>query len=133
MPWELIRDKKLIKKWRKRLCHLSWFMKELAEPIARRSNHEDETTGRFWQGRFSSLRIEDEGALLACAIYVDLNPIRAHLVDTPEDSMFTSVYDRLEAWKYSKSGIRGPAMDAWLASVEIDPHMTDDQASRPNS
>jgi len=37
----------------------------------------------------------DEGAILACMAYVDLNPVRAKMADTLEDSDFTSIYDRV--------------------------------------
>jgi hypothetical protein len=84
---------------RTRLSDISWFMRALAEPIARMSNAQDECTGRFWEGRFKAQRIVDDAGLLACAMYVDLNPVRAAMAEGLEDSTHTSVYDRIEAEK----------------------------------
>jgi len=90
---------KHIQDYRKRLCSLSWFMKCLNEPIARRANSEDNATGHFWQARFSSQALLDEAAVLTAMAYVDLNPIRAGIAETPETSDFTSVQQRIEAWQ----------------------------------
>ena len=92
-----VADAERVELCRKRLGDISWLMRCLNEPIARRANREDKCTGRFWEGRFKCQRLMDEGAMLACMAYVDLNPVRAHLADTLEDSKFTSVYDRLIA------------------------------------
>jgi len=92
-----VADTERVKLCRERLGDISWFMRCLNEPIARRANREDKCTGRFWEGRFKCQRLMDEGAMLACMAYVDLNPVRARMADTLEDSEFTSVYDRLRS------------------------------------
>ncbi|RPJ12853.1 MAG: transposase [Deltaproteobacteria bacterium] len=81
-----------------RLSSVSWFMGRLNEFIARAANKEDNVKGRFWESRFKCLKLLDHAAIAACMVYVDLNPIRAGLSATPEDSNFTSIQLRIRAW-----------------------------------
>ena len=82
---------------RERLGNLGWLMKSLKEDLSRRANREDGCTGAFWEGRFTSVPLLDNAALVACMAYVDLNPVRARVAATPEDSLHTGGRVRIRA------------------------------------
>ena len=86
----------IVNVWRSKLASISWFMRCLNQPIARQANLEDKCTGKFWESRFTSQALKSEEALLSCMAYVDLNPVRAGIADTPEQSEHTSIRERLQ-------------------------------------
>jgi hypothetical protein len=96
---------------RQRLADLGWFMKALKESIGRRANREDGCTGAFWEGRFHSVPLLDQAALIACMAYVDLNPVRAGIAETPERSTCTAAHRRIQSRNRHRAATRIRAQD----------------------
>ena len=64
--------------------------------------------GDLWQGRFASVAM-DEAHLLACARYVELNPVRAGLAERAEPWPWSSARAHLAGdWPRAGGGGRGP-------------------------
>ncbi len=63
--------------------------------VAQRSNREENESGKFWQDRFRLIKLIDDESLLACMAYVDLNPVRAAMAETIQESDFTSIQRRV--------------------------------------
>jgi REP element-mobilizing transposase RayT len=95
----MINQPTLLGQLRERLSDVSWWMRLLGQKIAQQANREDQCTGRFWEGRYKAQLLLDEAAVLACAMYVDLNPIRAAMAESLEDSNFTGAKARIDDLK----------------------------------
>ena len=109
----ILENPKLIAEYRSRLTNLSWLMKSLWEPIARKANAEDKVTGRFWEGRFGVQALLSEKSILAAMTYVDLNPVRANIASNIATSRYTSVKLRNQQLrKNPKRGILSEAQSA---------------------
>ena len=133
VQWRL-KDVRLGRAARKRLQSLSWFMKCLKEPLSRLANRQEKTRGTFFEGRFKSVAILDEEALLATCVYIDLNPLAAGIAEVPEASAHTSIKERVdhveaqgrtEDLKAARTGsVAGSAASAgleeahWLCPIE---------------
>ena len=70
---------------------LSEFIKEIKQTFSRYYNKRHKRRGFFWSDRFKSVLVEDGDTLINCLAYVDLNPIRAGLVERPDDYRWSSL------------------------------------------
>ena len=69
---------------------VSKMLKVLAGRQTRYVNRIEKRSGTLWEGRFKASLIDSENYLLACYRYVDLNPVRASMVELPEDYPWSS-------------------------------------------
>ncbi|TGN40692.1 transposase [Marinobacter confluentis] len=69
---------------------LSRFMKALGQRYAQYFNFKYERTGTLWEGRFKSCLVDTESYFLQCQRYIELNPVKAGMVDNPEDYRWSS-------------------------------------------
>lgn len=65
-------------------------MQAVGRSYVRYFNLRHQRTGTLWEGRYRSNLIESERYLLACMVYIDLNPVRAGMVQEPADFKWSS-------------------------------------------
>ena len=58
-------------------------MQAVGRSYVRYFNQKHGRTGTLWEGRYRATLIQAERYLLACMVYIDLNPVRAHMVEQP--------------------------------------------------
>lgn len=69
---------------------VSKLMRVVAGRQTRYVNRLEVRSGTLWEGRFKASMIDSEAYLLSCLRYVDLNPVRATMVATPEEYQWSS-------------------------------------------
>ncbi|ART52890.1 transposase [Acidovorax carolinensis] len=62
---------------------LPLMMQAVGRSYVRYFNQRHGRSGTLWEGRYRSTLIETERYLLACMVYIDLNPVRAGMVALP--------------------------------------------------
>jgi putative transposase len=82
---------------------VSRMMQALGREYVRYFNYTYQRTGTLWEGRFKSCAVDAETYLLICQRYIELNPVRAGLVQAPEDYRWSSfkanaLGERISMW-----------------------------------
>ena len=76
-------------------AHLAQLMKRVAGRHTRYANDRAGRTGTLWEGRYKSSPIDTDAYLLACCRYVELNPVRASMVEHPAAYAWSSYRARV--------------------------------------
>ena len=103
-------------KYKRRFCDLSLFVKEVKERFSRWYNKKYERRGTMWMDRFKSVLVENGEALRTMAAYIDLNPIRAELVDDPKGYRWSGYGEAVGGSKRARRGlcrIMEKPLDSW--------------------
>jgi len=77
--------------YREKWGNLSLFVKEIKQTFSRFYNKRQNRRGFFWGERFKSLIVENGETLINCLAYIDLNPVRAGIVECLEDYRWNSL------------------------------------------
>jgi REP element-mobilizing transposase RayT len=77
--------------YRRKWSSLSEFIKEIKQSFSRYYNKKNSRKGYFWGDRFKSVIVQDGHTLVNCLAYIDLNPVRANIVQRPEDYRWSSL------------------------------------------
>lgn len=69
---------------------ISKLMQSLGRKYVQYYNYKYKRSGTLWEGRFRSCLVESEKYVLACYRYIELNPVRAGMVENPKDYRWSS-------------------------------------------
>lgn len=89
-----------------RMHDISWLMKTLKQRFTLWYNRTHERYGPLWSERFKSVLVEGEKwALRTVAAYIDLNAVRAALVDDPKDYRFCGYAEAVAGGSRAREGL----------------------------
>jgi len=83
--------------YREKLSSLSDYMKEIKQSFSRYYNKLHNRRGTLWGERYKSLIVENGETLVNCLAYIDLNPVRAGIVEKPEAYRWCSLGYHVQA------------------------------------
>jgi len=105
-----------------RMHSLSEFMKTLLQRFTRWFNRTHERTGTLWEERFKSVIVESGTAARTISAYIDLNPVRAGMVEDPADYRWSSYG---EAVGGGPRGNGKKAREGLVRAITSDKHTAD--------
>lgn len=94
-------------------------MQAMGRRYVQRLNARYRRTGTLWEGRYKASPVQDSNYLLACQRYIELNPVRARMVESPGDYPYSS-------YAYHAAGVHDVLITAHPCYVSL----AHDRASR---
>lgn len=89
-----------------RMHNVSEFMKTLKQRFSIWYNKNHNRYGTLWSERFKSVLVEGRGSpLWTMALYIDLNPVRARIVEDPKDYRFCGYGEAMGGHELARKGI----------------------------
>lgn len=90
-----------------RMSDVSQFMKTVKQRFSVYYNRNHQRYGTLWAERFKSVLVEGHGnALQTIAAYIDLNPVRADLVEDPKEYRFCGYAEAVAGFPQARKGLR---------------------------
>ena len=99
-------DEDMRRKLVERIGDVSVFLGELKQRFSLWYNRRHGRKGTLWAERFKSVVVEDQpGSLEAVAAYIDLNPVRAGLVEDPKDYRYCGYAAAVDGNALARKGL----------------------------
>jgi len=120
--YEALREKYLCRMW-----DLGQFMKSVKQQFSRWFNKKNDRKGTLWEERYSSSLVEDGYVALVISAYIDLNPVRAGIVDDPKDYRWSSYGEAVAGGQKARAGIARILQKKDFARLSLNPASPKDQ------
>lgn len=107
---------KFLEKYKRRFCDISLYIKEVKESFSRWYNKKHSRKGTLWMERFKSVLVENGEALRDMSAYIDLNPVRAELVEDPKDYRWCGYAEAVAGVREAGRGlcrVMAKPVDSW--------------------
>ena len=97
-----------------RMWDLSWFVRQLKQAFTKWFNKRHQKKGHLWEERFRSMLVEEGKAARMVAGYIDLNPVRAGIVNDPAAYRWNGWGEAVAGRRKAREGIRQTMLEREL-------------------
>jgi putative transposase len=118
-PLNMKKNRTRCKKIAQKLIDLSEFMRSFQQRYTCWFNKKTNRQGPLWKSRFWSCILEGSLALWECVKYVEMNPVRAEIVDNPKEYQFCT-WGKGKKHPFKKFFVKHMSMNAGYRKILFD-------------